>query len=103
MHILYDYDGNVILCKAIKNRQAKTLVDAWEELHKKLTAYGHTTKNFVLDNEISEEFKIALHKYGKTFELTPPNIYHRKAAKRAIRTFKISFWQVWPHATKISH
>jgi hypothetical protein len=88
IYVLYDFDANAILAKAIPNRQAKTLVNAWEELHAQISQHGHPTKHFVLDNEISAEFRTALTKYSKTFELTPANIHRRNAAERAIRTYK---------------
>ena len=55
--VMYDYDSNAILVTALKNRQAKTIADAWESLHQRLTQSGHVTKNFVLDNECSNELK----------------------------------------------
>ena len=86
--IMYDHDSNAILVEALKNRQAKTLADAWKKLNDRLTQHGHVTKNFVLDNECSAELKTALRKHNKQYELTPPNVHRRNAAERAIRTFK---------------
>ena len=86
--VMYDYDSNAILVTALKNRKAKTLVEAWERLHIRLTMHGHTTKNFVLDNECSGDLKMALQKHGKTYELTPPNMHSKNAAERAILTLK---------------
>ena len=60
LYALYNFDSNAIKTLPIKNRQAKTLVDAWETLHKRISQYGHPTKHFVLDNKISAEFKAAL-------------------------------------------
>ena len=88
MFVLYDYDSNLIQGEPIKNRQAKTIVEAWEKLHKHLTTHGHQTKNFILDNECSRDLKLALKKHEKTYELTPPNMHRQNAAERAIRTFK---------------
>ena len=88
IYVLYDYDSNAILAQPVKNRQAKTLTTAWETLHNKLTKHGHQTKHYIMDNEISQELKLALKKYDKTYELTPPNMHRRNAAERAIRTFK---------------
>ena len=86
--VMYDYDSNAILATPLKNRQAKTIADAWELLHNRLTSHGHPTKNFLLDNECSLDLKQALTKNKKQYELTPPNIHRRNAAERAIRTFK---------------
>ena len=39
--IMYDYDANAILHAPLKNRQAKTIADAWEYLLNKFTRHGH--------------------------------------------------------------
>ena len=59
----------------LKNRQAKKIADAWENLHQRLTMHGHTTENFVLDNECSSDLKMTLKKHKKEHELTPPKIH----------------------------
>ena len=86
--VMYDYDSNLIQGEPIKNRQAKTIVDAWEKLHNNLIQHGHTTKNYILDNECSRDLKLALKKNDIDFELTPPHMHRRNAAERAIRTYK---------------
>ena len=47
---MYNYDSNVILVTTMKNKQVKTIMNAWEHLYEILTAHGHTTKKIVLDN-----------------------------------------------------
>ena len=89
--ILYDYDSNAILARPFKNRQAKELVDTWEELYGQLTKNGHKPKCFILDNECSAEMKTALRKYKLDYQLVPPDIHRRNAAERAVRTFKNHF------------
>ena len=59
-YVLYDYDSNAIIAQPVKNRQAKTLTTAWENLHTKLTTHGHQTKHYIMDNEVSRELKLAL-------------------------------------------
>ena len=88
LYVLYDFDSNAIEALPIKNRQAKTLVEAWTILHTRISQHGHPTKHFVLDNKINAEFKAALKKYCNTFELTPPNIHQHNVAERAICTYK---------------
>ena len=85
---MHDYNANGIMCAPLKNQQAKTITEAWELLHSRLTKHGHETKNFILDNECSNDLKLALEKNKKNYGLTPPNIHRRNAAERAIRTFK---------------
>ena len=41
---MYDYDGNVILAKTIKNRQATTIHNAFLKVHKVLKAIGNNPK-----------------------------------------------------------
>ena len=48
-------------------------------------------KLYILDNEISNEFKNALLKYNLAYQRVPPHIHRRNAAERAIRTFKNHF------------
>ena len=45
-------------------------------------------KHFILDNECSNDIKLALKKNNKMYELTPPNIHCPNAAERAIHNFK---------------
>ena len=46
---------------------------------------------YVLDNEISGEFKNALNKYEVEWQLATPYLHRSNAAERAIRTFKNHF------------
>lgn len=64
---------------------------AWETSHNRLTHNGHTTDLYVLDNEISAEFKTALKTKELHFQLAPPGNHHTNAAERAIQTFKNHF------------
>eukprot|EP00957_Ditylum_brightwellii_P017575 1324132-Ditylum_brightwellii.AAC.1 len=48
-------------------------------------------KLFILDNEISAEFKEAPKKYKFTYEWTPPNIHQQNAVECAICTSKNHF------------
>ena len=69
--IMYDFNANDILCAPLKNRQAKTITEAWESLHSRTRKHGHETKNFILDNECSNDLKLALKKNKKNYELNP--------------------------------
>ena len=81
---MYDFNVNAILALPIKNRQAKTLVLAFENLHEQLFYHRHKTKHLVLDNEISDDLKKALKKHNLTFELCSPNIHQWNAVEQAI-------------------
>ena len=89
--IVYDYDSNAILAEPFKNRTAGELKKTWEILHNRLSRNNIAPKLYLLDNEISNEFKNALIKYKLAFQLAPPYIHRQNAAERAIRTFKNHF------------
>ena len=85
---LYDYDSNIILQHPLKSRQGKEIADAFHATFLKLTKHGHATKLFILDNECSNDLKLAILNTNSTFELVPPHQHRRNAAERAIRTAK---------------
>ena len=89
--IVYDYDSNAILAEPIKSRRAKDITTAFQKIHKKLSKRGAAPKFYILDNEISGEFKSALDKNELKYQLAPPHQHRRNAAERAIQTFKNHF------------
>ena len=89
--VVYDYDSNAILTQPLKNRQAASIRDGFNKLVTKLADRGEKPKLFVLDNEISEEFRTALKKHNLEHQLVPPHQHRRNAAERAIQTFKNHF------------
>jgi hypothetical protein len=89
--VVYDYDSNAILVEAIKNRTAAVITKAWTKIHQIFKNRGAAPNIYILDNEISNDFKNALKKYNVTYQLTPPHMHRRNAAERAIRTFKNHF------------
>ena len=91
IYVLYGYDSNAILVKAIPNQQEQTIENAWENLTKRLNTNGHKYNNFILDNEISAELKNAFKKYKIEYECVPPKIHRRNAAEQAIQTCKNHF------------
>ena len=52
---------------------------------------GFKTKYYVLDKKISELVKATLRNLKISFELVPPGMHRRNAAKREILTFKTHF------------
>ena len=89
--VVYDYDSNAILVEPLKNRAAKTITTAYEKIHTVFKNRGIAPKLYILDNEISGDFKAALKKNQVKFQLTPPHMHRQNAAERAIRTFKNHF------------
>ena len=89
--VVYDYDSNAILVEPLKNRTASVITKAWEKIHTTFKNRGVAPNLYILDNEISGDFKDALKKNTVQFQLTPPHMHRRNAAERAIRTFKNHF------------
>jgi hypothetical protein len=89
--ILYDYDGNAILAEPMKNRTDDKIIRAYQVLHDCLVAAGLKPCLQKLDNEASHCLKQFLDNNNIAFQLVPPHLHRRNAAKRAIRTFKNHF------------
>ena len=90
MFTLYDYDANIILQHPLKSRQGKEIADTFHATFLKSTKHGYATKLFILDNECSNDLKLAILNTNSTFELVPPHQHRRNAAERAIRAAKKS-------------
>ena len=89
--ILYDYDSNAILAKAIPNRRGSTIKMAWEQIHKALQQNGYCPKLHIIDNECSEDIKASFRQHHVDFQRVPPHQHRRNAAERAIQTWKHHF------------
>jgi hypothetical protein len=89
--ILYDYDSNHIFAEPFPNRQAATLLKAYQRLHKRLCTAGLKPQLQRLDNECSTILKDYLHEEDIDFQLVPPGMHRRNSAERAIRTFQNHF------------
>ena len=92
--VVYDYDSSGILVEPLKNRQAAEITKAWMAIHNRLSRHGNSPQLYILDNEVSFEFKAALRKRNVQYQLVPPHVHRRNAAERAIRTFKNHFLSV---------
>ena len=89
--VVYDHDSSGILVDTMKNRTAGEITKAWLQIHERLERHGNAPTLYILDNEVSYEFKTALRKKQVHFQLVPPHVHRRNAAERAIRTFKNHF------------
>ena len=85
---LYDYDGNTILAEPLKPRQGKVIATAATKFYEQLTKHVHAVQLFVLDNECSNDLKLAILSTDVKFELVPPHQHRRNAAERAICIYK---------------
>lgn len=52
---------------------------------------GRKPSLYILDNECSNELKLALTKHKIDFQRVPPHVHRRNAAERAIQTYKNHF------------
>ena len=89
--ILYYYDSNSILSIPIKNRQAKSIDDAWKICYIRLKNNGHAPDLHLLDNECSDLLKSSFRKQNIAFQRVPPHTHCRNAVERAIQTWKNHF------------
>jgi hypothetical protein len=74
--------------------QSKTgpqIMAAYKQVHKMLTARGLKPKLQKLDNEASKALQEFMQENAIDYQLAPPQIHRRNAAKRAIRSFKNHF------------
>ena len=55
----YHYDANCIHGIAVKDRKAATLTAAWQSLHDMFAKAGVAPNTYVMDNEISNDLKMA--------------------------------------------
>jgi hypothetical protein len=54
--VAYNYDGNAILAHPMKNREADTIINAWNMIHTRLRDNGIVSTHYILDNECSQAF-----------------------------------------------
>ena len=87
----YSYDGNAIRAEPLKNRSSLEIIKAWKKVNNTLEIVGIEPPIYILDNEISNEFKTTLSNKKIKFQLVPPHIHRRNAAEIVIYTFKNHF------------
>ena len=87
----YHYDANCIHGIAIKDRTPTTITEAWRSLHDIYTQAGVAPNAYVMDNEISQDLKIAFKQNDVIYQLVPPYSHRRNLAERAIQTWKNHF------------
>lgn len=89
--IAYHYEANAILGLPIKNQQAGAITATWNKIHTKMEQSGAKPKSWILDNEASNELKVAMTKKLYKYQLVPPYTHRSNASERAIQTFKNHF------------
>jgi hypothetical protein len=90
--IAYHANGNLILQQALKTRNDRHCIAAYNLIMTQLTARGLAVDLQILDNEASAASKEAnTFKWNTKFKLVPPDMHCRNQAERAIHTFKNHF------------
>ena len=67
--VLYNYDSNKILAKAMKTNKRQAITIVYEALHMELTEAGITPILQYLDNETSIELIVSIKKKNLKFKL----------------------------------
>jgi hypothetical protein len=89
--VVYEYDSNYIHAEPMIDRTGPSIIAAYQRSIVFLQSRGFKPLLQRLDNEATgalHDFLIAL---DIDFQLAPPHVHRRNAAKRAIRTFKNHF------------
>jgi len=89
--VVYDFDSNGILVAPLKNCRAEVILEAYKLVHTHLCAVGHCPQLQCLDNEASQALQDYLTTENVDYQLVPPHVHRRNAAKQAIHTFKNHF------------
>ena len=88
MYVAYNYDANAILVLPLKNRQAASIVDAWEKINARFDSVGVKPNMYIMDNECSADLQMEIGKQKIAFQLVPAYDHRRNTAERAIQTLK---------------
>ena len=90
--IMFHCDSNMILQDLLKTKADKHCLGAYNPIWGRLKSLVHKVDFQILDNESSAEYKrFITEEWVSQYQLVPPDMNHRNAAKRAIRTFKAHF------------
>jgi hypothetical protein len=89
--VLYHYELNAILVKAIANVDDHSIYEAYKKVFETLEAKGYKPKTNVMDNQATKFIKKFLTKKECKMQLVKPHNHCVNAAERAIQTFKDAF------------
>ena len=86
MYIMIAYHTNVnkIFSKPMRNRTESQILKTSKNIIMWMKTTGLGTKNHVLDNEISKEYKTAIKSNGDTHKLVPPGYHWHYISGKAI-------------------
>jgi hypothetical protein len=89
--VLYHYELNAILVKAIANVDNHSIYEAYKEVFESLEAKGYKPKMNVMDNQATKFIKKFLTKKEPDLQVVEPHNHRVNAAEQAIKTFKDAF------------
>jgi hypothetical protein len=89
--VMYQYETNAILVKAIKNLDDHSIYEAYKELFEQLEEKGYKPKMNVMDNQATKYIKKFLTVKDCALQVVEPHNHQVNAAERAIQTFKDAF------------
>jgi hypothetical protein len=98
--LLIKIDSNVILVKAIKNRTAEEMIQAYQVLVERLCSAGVNPTMHILNNECSAKFKEQIKLNNMKYQLIPPHNHRQNIAEKAIQVFKAHFISILRGANK---
>jgi hypothetical protein len=102
LFVLNDYNSNSILAEVLCRHTGSCFLAGYQILHARLVAAGLRTKLQRLDNECSVTHKQFLVAEDVDYQLVPPQLHRKNAAKCAIRLFNITLLPVSAASTKIA-
>ena len=88
--ILYNYNSNIILAKAMKTNKGEDITTTYDALYTTLTDAGITQILQYLNNETSREIIASIKSKNLKYQLATPHDHRLNPAKRAVSTFKNS-------------
>jgi hypothetical protein len=83
--------SNAILVQPFASKHDAHHIAAYRATYTRLAARNAAPTLHILDNEVSAAFQHAITSNNCSFQVLPPHVHRRNAAKRAIRTFKDHF------------
>ena len=83
--------SNAILVQPFASKHDAHRIPAYNKVYERLATAGCAPTMHILDNEASAAFQRAITSNNCKYQLVPPHVHRRNAAKRAIHTFKDHF------------
>jgi hypothetical protein len=89
--VFYLYNKNAILIEPIKNRSDGEQLKAYQTILQRIPKHQKPRMHWMHYEASSALKSLLVQDYKMDYQLVPPHIHWRNAAKRAIRTFKNHF------------